>query len=308
MIIDVHYHLAPAVSAEDAVDAAKYPRRAARILGLPAEPDEMARRSLAVLPDPTGGKMMALADGAGIDVTWACIVDDAGPQGPTAEQLHDAHLWLAGVARRYPGRVIALAGLDPRRPDGPDILRRCLTELGMRGLKYHPDIGYDPSGPESYRLLAVLQQFDGVLLTHTGPLPAPSRCRFADPRLLADLAVDFPRLPVIAAHMGMADWRPWAALATMQPTLYGDLAMWDQLAFSRYPLFCRELRDLMDYAGADKVLFATDNPILSITGSTAEWVNLIRDLPRNAPAGIRFTDEEVEGILGGSAARILGLT
>ena len=105
--------------------------------------------------------------------------------------------------------------------------------------------------------------------------------------------------------MGMADWRPWAALATMQPTLYGDLAMWDQLAFSRYPLFCRELRDLMDYAGADKVLFATDNPILSITESTAEWVSLIRDLPRNAPAGIRFSDEEVEGILGGNAERVL---
>ncbi|MBW1709992.1 MAG: hypothetical protein JRJ73_08950 [Deltaproteobacteria bacterium] len=32
----------------------------------------------------------------------------------------------------------------------------------------------------------------GILLTHTGPLPPPSRSNFAEPALLANLAVDFP--------------------------------------------------------------------------------------------------------------------
>ena len=55
--------------------------------------------------------------------------------------------------------------------------------------------------------------------------------------LLADLAVDFPELRVIAAHMGQMNWRPWAALASHQPNLYGDLAMWDAFAFGHYELF-----------------------------------------------------------------------
>jgi len=34
---------------------------------------------------------------------------------------------------------------------------------------------------------------------------------------------------------------------------------------------------------------------------------LIRDLPRNAPTGITFTEQEVEAIMGGNAARVLEL-
>jgi hypothetical protein len=178
----------------------------------------------------------------------------------------------------------------------------------MKGLKYHPDSGYDPASPESYKLLEYLQAKGGILLTHTGPLMPPSRCKFSDPMLLADLAVDFPNLKVIAAHMGQMNWRPWAALASHQPTLFGDLAMWDAFAFGHYELFCRELRDLIDYAGVSKVLFGTDNPIFSIVIPTKDWIQLLRDLPRKAPAGIKFTNEEVEAILGGNAAAVLGIS
>jgi predicted TIM-barrel fold metal-dependent hydrolase len=83
--------------------------------------------------------------------------------------------------------------------------------------------------------------------------------------------------------------------------------MWDAFAFGRYELFCRELRDLLDYAGASKVLFGTDNPIFSVVFPTKEWIALLKGLPTKAPAGIQFTREEVDGILGGNAAQMLGL-
>ena len=126
-------------------------------------------------------------------------------------------------------------------------------------------------------------------------------------RSLADIGVDFPDLKVIAAHMGMVNWRPWAALASHQPNLYGDLAMWDAYAFGRYDLFCRELRDLIDYVGVEKVLFGTDDPIAQVVRPTREWIALIRELPTEAPTGIRFTEQEVSAILGGNAVSLLGL-
>ncbi|MFC1820255.1 amidohydrolase family protein, partial [Thermodesulfobacteriota bacterium] len=112
----------------------------------------------------------------------------------------------------------------------------------------------------------------------------------------------------IAAHMGAVNWRPWANLAANQPTLYGDLAMWEAYAFGHYELFCRELRDIIDYAGVNKVLFGTDNPVLHTVSPTKEWIQLLKDLPANAPQGIKFMENEVEAILGGNAASILGLT
>jgi predicted TIM-barrel fold metal-dependent hydrolase len=125
--------------------------------------------------------------------------------------------------------------------------------------------------------------------------------------MLTDLAVDFPDLKVIAAHMGMINWRPWASLAARQPNLYGDLAMWDHYAFANYKLFCRELRDILDYAGASKVLFGTDNPMASAVLPTKTLIQLLKDLREKAPAGITFTKKEIDGILGGNAASLLGL-
>jgi len=307
MIIDVHHHYMPRVSEERLRRTIRYALMAAGRVGSDLDPEMIMERARNTWADPTGEGLLALMEEAGVDLTVICMVDDAGDESVRPEAVMRANEAMGKVASRYPEKVVALAGVDPRRPEAPDMLKRCFEEFGVRGLKYHPDYGYDPSGPDSYRLLEVLAGYGGILLSHTGPLLPPSRCRFSDPRLLADLAVDFPEVRVIAAHMGGTDWRPWAALSAYQPTLYGDLAMWDMLAFSNYALFCRELRDLMDFAGPSKILFGTDNPIFNTIRSTGEWIRLLRELPEKAPEGIRFTREDVRAILGGNAAALLGL-
>jgi predicted TIM-barrel fold metal-dependent hydrolase len=307
MIIDVHYHLMPAVNEETAARIARYAVRAAEIMGKSIALDAVIKKALETWADPTGEHLIGLMDEAGIDVTVICLVDNADIPGVTPESIQRANKILGDIASRYPHRIIPFAGVDPRRPEARDMLQQCFLEFGVKGLKYHPDHGYDPGGPESYKLLEILVAHKGILLTHTGPLPPPARCRFAEPALLADLAVDFPELPVIAAHMGAIDWRSWANLAAHQPNLYGDLAMWDAYAFGRYELFCRELRDILDYAGASKVLFGTDNPIFNTIEPTRNWIRLLKDLPSNAPKGISFTEAEIDAILGGNAASILGL-
>jgi hypothetical protein len=307
MIIDIHYHLMPKLSEKMVRNLAHTAIRAAKVMKKKIDPETIITKASETCADPTGERLIADMDNSGIDLTVICMVDNASIVQLKPENMQKGNRIIGDIARKYPDRVMALAGIDPRRPEAPDMLRQCFEEFGVRGLKYHPDDGYDPCGPESYKLLEVLMKYDGLLLTHTGPLSPPSRCKFAEPIRLADLAVDFPDLKVIAAHMGMINWRPWAALAAHQPNLYGDLAMWDSYAIGNYELFCRELRDLIDYAGVSKVLFGTDNPIASIIEPTKTWVQLIRDLPVKAPGGLTFTEEEVEAILGGNAASILGL-
>lgn len=307
MIVDVHYHLIPMLPEEMVEHLLDDPIRALKIMGKEVDIDELIKKASERFADPTGEKLLASMDKAGIDFTCICAVDNAGNDVFTPELAMAQNQVVGQIAQQNPDKVLALAGVDPRRPTAPEMLKQCFQEFGMKGLKYHADYGYDPAGPESYKLLEIVQENGGVLLTHTGPLGPPSHAKYADPMLLADIAVDFPDLKVIAAHMGQINWRPWAALASHQPNLYGDLAMWDAFAFGRYELFCRELRDLMDYAGASKVLFGTDNPIFGIVIPTKEWIQLIKDLPNNAPAGITFTQEEVDGILGGNAATIFDL-
>ncbi|MBW2051879.1 MAG: amidohydrolase family protein, partial [Deltaproteobacteria bacterium] len=301
MIIDVHYHLMPKLSEKVVRNLAKSAVRMAQGMGKTVDPEDIFKQASEFYPDPAGEHLISIMDESGIDLTLICMVDNVTIPQLKPENMQRGNKIIGDISQKNPGRVMALAGVDPRRPEAPDMLKQCFEEFGVRGLKYHPDDGYDPCGPDSYKLLEVLMEYNGILLTHTGPLGPPSRCKYAEPMLLADLAVDFPDLQVIAAHMGMINWRPWAALAAHQPNLYGDMAMWDHYAFTNYNLFCRELRDLIDYAGISKVLFGTDNPIPYIIEPTKNWIDLLKDLPDKAPNGIVFTREEIDAILGGNA-------
>ena len=239
----------------------------------------LAKKALESWEDSTGDRVIAAMEEAGIDFTVICMVDDASYPGLRPESVQKGNRMVGGAAARHPGRIAALCGIDPRRPEAPDMLKQSIEEYGVIGMKYHPDYGFDPAGPESYRVLEILAEHRGILLTHTGPLMPPSRPRFSDPMRLANLGVDFPEITVIAAHMGAVDWRPWANLAVFQPNFYGDLAMWDTLAFGRYDLFCRELRNIIDLVGVSKVLFGTDSPVYPIAEPLKNWVRIFKDLP-----------------------------
>ncbi len=307
MIVDVHYHLIPMLPEEVIEHVVEAPMWAARFMGKDINKATLIKRAAESFADPTGEGLLASMEESGIDFTCICAVDNIETEALTTELAQTQNQLVGQIAQNNPDKVMAFAGIDPRRPNATDMLKQCFEEFGMKGLKYHPDYGFDPAGPESYKLLEIVQENGGILQSHTGPLRPPSRCKYAEPALLADLAVDFPDLNVIGAHMGLINWRPWAALASHQPTLYGDLAMWDVIAFGHYDLFCRELRDLIDFAGVEKVLFGTDAPIFAIVEPVKNWVQLIKDLPKDAPDGITFTEEEIDAILGGNAQKLLGL-
>ena len=307
MIIDTHHHQILSASDEKIRSILADSIRFSKIAFKHVDVEYLFQKAKETWPDPDGEKLMVWMDKSGIDFTLICGVDIMEDKELTSEVVRTQNKTIAEIARKHPDRVAALAGVDPRRDNAVDMVRECMEKFGMKGLKYHPDAGYDPGGPESYKVLEIVNDMQGILLSHTGPMAPPSRCKYAEPMLLADIGVDFPKVKVIAAHMGYINWRQWAALATHQPNLFGDLAMWDTYAFGHYELFCRELRDLIDLTGAEKILFGTDDPVFEIVRPTNDWIQLLKDLPEKAPVGIKFTREEVNAILGGNAAKLLGL-
>ena len=90
--------------------------------------------------------------------------------------------------------------------------------------------------------------------------------------------------------------------------MYGDLAVWDTLAYKNYELFCRQLREVIDLVGPAKILFGSDAPVQTLLYPIKTMIQFIRDLPQKAAAGIHFTVEEVNLILGDNARAVFGLT
>ncbi len=306
MIVDVHYHFIQLPADEkDARVMVEGLLLDGERTGVKKSVDEAMPIYRDYMDDGGCDKLVRRMDEDGIDVTAINVVDDIN-YGFDDEYIMQFNKLCAGAAAKHPGRIISLAGIDPRRHDAPALVRTCIEELGMRGLKWHPDFGYYPNSKESYAVLEVLNELGVPLLTHCSPL-AQTRAKYAHPIYLDDVALDFPNIDIIAAHMGHAWWRDWAALAQYKKNICGDLAMWQMLAVSNPRLFRRNLREILDIAGHKQVLFSSDGPIFEPHVPTRNWVAIIKALSKDSPDGIEFTDEEIEAILGGNAARIFKL-
>ena len=306
MIIDVHYHFIRLPADEN---------RARNMVGgwlLDAERAGIKKSLDEVMPiyrdymdDIECDKLVKRMDESGIDITVINVVDNTN-FGLDNERIMRINDNCSRAAAKHPGRIIALAGIDPRRPDAPALFRRCIEEFNMKGLKWHPDNGYYPNSEESYAVLEVANELGVPLLTHCGPLPS-SRAKYAHPIHLDDIALDFRNVNIIAAHMGDIWWHDWAALAKHKKNICGDLAMWQLMAEGRPNLFRRYLREILDILGPEQVLFASDGPIFEAHVPNRRWVEIIKALSTERDDGINFSDEEVTAILGGNACRIFKL-
>jgi uncharacterized protein len=306
MVVDVHYHwMASWIQNKETARAIAGSLVAiVKRAGFEKTVEEVASAYFDSSNDLRGEKRLRQMEEIGIDAS-VVIVSDNIDLGTSEEDILQRNRAGAQLGREHPKRLIPFAGVDPRRERAPEILRRCIEEFGMRGLKWHPDNGYYPDSPKAYDLLKVLQGYKLPLLCHTGT--SKTRSKFAHPSRLDDPSVDFPEVPIIAAHSGHFLWRDWCALAHYRENLFGDLAEWQCTAMKYYDRFCHELREAMDIAGAHTIMWATDAPFLDPFVPDAQWIQIIRDLPKKAPEGIHFTEEEVEAILGGNAQRVLSL-
>ncbi|HEY0160365.1 MAG TPA: amidohydrolase family protein [Thermoanaerobaculia bacterium] len=191
-------------------------------------------------------------------VERACCINYVSPDvmGFTRE-VND---WIASFTAAHRDRLVAVGSVNPLHEiNVRDEIRRVL-DLGIGLIKIHPP--HQLFSPNAYRgelwqLAEIYRECEerGVpVMFHTGTSIFPkARNVFADPMPVDDVAIDFPRLPIILAHAG----RP----------LYGETALF--LA-RRHPNVNLDIsgippKSLLTYfprvaAVADKVLWGTDWP------------------------------------------------
>jgi len=303
MIIDIHCHHVHDTPPEA---AAEYLTGIAGLRGFHKSREEFANWWANYNADqPTYDDFVGRMHEAGIDKAVLLYSDNIG-NGHSDDTLLKINRHVSRISERHPERIVPFASVDPRRPEAVELFRRCIEEYGMKGLKWHPDNGFYPNSEASFSVLEVASELGVPLITHSGPLPGV-RSKYAHPIHLDDVASSFPELPIIAAHMGDGWWREWLALVQYKRNIYGDLAMWQFTAVSNLPKFKAILREFIDSVGCGQILFGSDAPAFEAIISNRTWVDTLKSLVGDSSDDIRFTQGEIDAILGGNAAKILRL-
>ncbi len=307
MIIDCHTHLfVKEFQNESAVSPTWDPSR-----DKSEKVEEAAKAytdSESELLDPDGSEHIKRMDEAGIDKSVILHLDYGLLFGEGDMSIEAQNKYVSDVVGNYPDRLIWFCGIDPRRSNSLELLDTCVNEWGASGIKMYPTTGFLPADKAAYPFYERAAEWKIPVMFHMGPEDPPFHNEGnAHPATLLKVLVDFPELTVISAHLAFDYWRDLIALGKVTDNILCDFSAWQDIAKVRYPTFCHVLRMFLDEFGADRVMFGTDAPILEESVSSREWVEMIRNLPRDATTERSFTEDEIEALFSGNACRMLDL-
>ena len=184
------------------------------------------------------------------------------------EKVNNNTAALAELSRSHGFETVGFAGMHQDFPDYEAELDRCL-EMGLRGVKIHPDIQrMDLLSDETYRLCELLEKKGMPVLFHMGD--DRPEYRYSEPKKLKTLLQSFPRLQVIAAHLG--GYRAWEEA---REWLYGTPNVWYDCSSALWAMTPEDAAGLMADCGWDRVLFGTDYPVVH----PAEYIQLFMRVP-----------------------------
>jgi len=169
-------------------------------------------------------------------------------------------------------------------------LRRCVEELGFKGLRIVPWLWEAPPiDRRYYPLFATCVELGVPFFTqvgHTGPM-RPSETGRPIP-YIDQVALDFPELVIVGGHIGYPWTEEMVAVARKHENVYIDTSAYVP---KRYP---PELTDYMrTRSGRNKVMFGTNYPMI------------FHQQALEGVAALELDEETTQLFLSGNARRVL---
>lgn len=165
----------------------------------------------------------------------------------------------AAIVKAYPEKLIGFLTVHPNDPGALDEIDRCVGDLGLRGIKLGPNYQhFHPLSEEAYRIFRRAEELGLPILFHTGTSPVQfAQLDYAHPRHFDTVAMDFPKLKMVLAHMS----HPWQVdcfvVIRKHPNVFADISANFYRPLSYYNAF----RHATEWGVLHKLLFGSDFPI-----------------------------------------------
>lgn len=199
----------------------------------------------------------------------------------------------AAAVAKYPDKLVGFAYADPRRPDCMELLRHAIEDLGLKGVKFGPIYnGVALSDPRLEPVYEYCQRNNIPLTMHMGTTFARNapvdmgRAIHVEP-----IALKYPDLVMILAHMGHPWYEDCIAVVRKQPNVYCEVSA----LFYRPWQYYNILIAAQEYKVVDKIFFGTDFPFARVDESVDGLLNINAQLAGTALS--RVSEETMARIL-----------
>ncbi len=204
----------------------------------------------------------------------------------TPHQVPSINRFIAEEVSQYPDIFTGLGTLHPESDDQERDIRE-LVDLGLKGVKLHPEIqGFSLLDDRCDLIYKLCLKYNLALLLHTGDC----RYDYSNPKELSEILERYPDLTVIGAHLGgYTVWEEAVKVLPKYKNLYVDCSS------SLMYITPERATELIREYGADRVLWGTDYPMWGFEEEMERF---------NA---LSLNEEEKEQILCKNAQKLFGI-
>lgn len=198
---------------------------------------------------------------------------------------------------------IGFMSVDPNRADYLDEYERAKS-LGLKGIKLGANYQrFDPLGREAFELYRRANKDGLPILFHIGASPiAGAPLKNAHPLTIDEIAIAFPDLKIVMAHIGHPWVRETVAVIRKHPNVYSDVSA----IYTRPWMTYEALVMAWEWGAMHKLLFGSDFPITT-PDYAMERLRAVNDVVAGTSMP-KIPLEKIEGIIHADALSALSLT
>ena len=185
-----------------------------------------------------------------------------------------------------------------------DEMERCVHDLGLRGMKLAPNYQtFEPMGEPAKRVYDYAQRNGLPIVFHQGTAPTPTApLRYAHPLVMDEIAMAFPDLVVVMAHLAHPWFADCIAVIRKHPNVYADLSGLLYRPWSMY----NGLRLAWEWSVFPKLLYASDWPVTDPDEAISSLRNFNKFATKHHLPEV--PQDDLEAIIHRDSLELLGLS
>jgi len=240
---------------------------------------------------------------------WVDELDRYGIQAMGVMVGAEAYDEFKETMKRFPGRFIGYANVDPSEPDAAKKVRKAAID-GFKGIKLYPSSwrGLKVYDDAVYPVYKECLRSDMLVFLHFGiTIGGQADLRNGNPIDIQVPSRDYPDLKFVIAHFGAGFFREVLLMQYQADNVYMDSSgsnSW--MRYMPYDLDLKQIfRKAVQAGGSQKVLFGTDSTFFP-RGWRVNVLEAQYGACRELLANGVFTDEDIHRIFYGNILELTG--